>query len=308
MLPNFPMRALLHRGWQGLRRRRLHLGQQWVAHREVARAFAPAHAPPILIYQMGKVGSSTVYRSLRATDRAAATLQLHFLSDDLARYRQATVEAGTNPPPQHFYLSHAVRRRLARQPGQPLSLISLVRDPVALMMSNLFENPQFAAEYVCSATGQVDGAKAMAYLEHALRYPSSFDYIYTWFDRELKTVFDIDVFASPFDTEVGYQTYERGAIRTLVIPLEHLSQLGPVAIGEFLHLAQPLALQASNVRAKADPHDPYYQVRSQIRLSLDLCQTIYSAPFVRHFYSPAMIQQFVARWSGGPAALESLET
>jgi hypothetical protein len=62
------------------------------------------HRRPILVYQMGKVGSSTVVRTLRAVEAATPVLHVHTLT--------------------RTGLDHAVRRqRASRQPYLPEHLI-----------------------------------------------------------------------------------------------------------------------------------------------------------------------------------------
>jgi hypothetical protein len=152
------------------------------AKREARRAFSNLTAPPILIYQMGKVGSTTVYDSLRAAALPNAIFHLHFISQDFRENKKNLKAVGIDPPPYPFYLGDAVRKVLPR----PCKIISLVRDPIAVVVSGLFQNPYFANEEIRRPQEQLTMRK------HINTWNASFRtirlYVNEWFDRELKQV------------------------------------------------------------------------------------------------------------------------
>lgn len=265
-----------------------------VAEREANRAFSDPAVPPVLVYTMGKVGSTTVCHSLREAVLPNPVLPLHFLSADLSRHRKTHEYAGIYPPPYHIFLGEAVRKALPR----PCSVISLVRDPVAFVVSDLFENPAFAREAIRTGNGTIDSRKALGYLQQELANPRTFSYVNEWFDRELKQVFHIDVFAEPFPVDVGYAAYSKGDVKALVIRLEDLSRVGPTAISEFLDLAQPVTLASANVRKESEQAEAYDQVLHSIELDAALCRQIYASEFVTHFYNETMIERFRSKWTG----------
>ena len=264
---------------------------------EVTRAFSRLDTPPILVYQMGKVGSSTVHKSLMCSALPNPLLHLHFLSKDLSKHRETHKKAGIYPPPYHIYLGESVRKALDRSPNWPCKIISLLRDPIAFVVSDLFENPHFARESLKADENAIDPEKALKYLDWELCKPNTFNYVNEWFDRELKQVFDIDVFAEPFPVDVGYAVYCKARVEALVIRLEDLSQKGPKAISEFLRLDEPLILEQSNVRNDSKGAKAYQHVLNKICLSPSLCGKIYSSRFVKHFYDETMVKQFISKWT-----------
>jgi hypothetical protein len=256
-------------------------------------AFSNLTVPPILIYQMGKVGSITVYNSLRAAALANPILHLHFLSKEDFRGRRKRHKAVGRDLPYHIFLGEAVSRVLPR----PCKIISLVRDPIAYLVSGTFENPFFATEEIRTDTGAIDHQKALKYLERVLSKPATYSYVNEWFDRELKQVFDIDVFAQPFPVNVGYAVYRKADVEALVIRLEDLTQKGPTVISEFLNLEKPLVLEQRNVRTGSRDGEAYQQVLKKLRLNELVCREIYSSRFTKHFYSERMIEQFIRKWT-----------
>ena len=266
------------------------------AKREAAFAFSNPGAPPVLIYQMGKVGSSTVYRSLLAASLPNSIFHLHCLSDDLITQRSNLKKAGVYPPPYHIYLGEATQKQLNEHPDFPIKIISLVRDPIALKIFDIFQNPSFTEESIQTDTGLIDSQKASKYINNTLSNSQGFPYIYEWFNKELKTVFDIDVFAQPFPLEAGYAVYSKANVEVLLIRLEDLSEKGPKAISDFLKLENPLDLKRNNSRDNSKDKDAYHEVHKSISLSLSTCKQIYSSDFVKHFYNESMINTFLSKW------------
>lgn len=273
------------------------LERKLTAKRDAAVAFSNEACPPILIYTMGKVGSSTVYKSLVEASILNPVLHLHFLSENLPRHLKLHKEAGVWPLPEHLYLGAAIRRVLLKHKDFPVKIISLVRDPLSFIISNLFENPSFAGESIISNTGLIDPQKATDYINERLSAPNAFGYVYNWFDKELKTVFGIDVFAHPFPVDKGYITLHHSNVDALVLRLEDLSDKGPQVITDFLGLPETLVLREDNVRADSNGKDPYLQVQRGVLLDKDACTELYSSKFVRHFYSDELINKFISRWT-----------
>ncbi len=262
------------------------------------RAFTDHMHAPILMYQMDPAGVHTVTRCLRQVGIDAAVIHVRQLSEDREHYRQALRLAKVYPLPSQMYLSEAFSEELRRRPQAPVRIISLVRDPVAWAVDNVFHNPCFDRAAVLAPDGTLDDLKAGNYLLGQLERKENFDYVDQWFDRELKSVFGIDVFAEPFPVESGFATYRHDRAEGLVIRLEDLSVKGPQAIGAFLGLVGRLEIQKSSVPSECATADEFRPLRERVRLERDLCERIYSGRMVRHFYSQDMIDSFIRRWTG----------
>lgn len=267
------------------------------AKREAENAFSDINNPPVIIYQMGKVGSITISTSLKESSLVNPVLNMHFLSAELSRITKYIKKTGVYPFPHHIYIGKATQRELEKHPNFPIKIITLVRDPIAFVVSGLFQNPYFVKENIKTMDGRMDSTKIIDYLGRKLREPDTFDYIYTWFDKELKTVFDIDVFEKPFPVETGIGHYQKDNIQVLLIRLEDLSDIGTKAIAEFLDMDAQLILKKANVRAELNESDAYLEVLNNLSVDPDLCREIYSSRYVRHFYNEEMINKFISRWT-----------
>jgi glucosyl-dolichyl phosphate glucuronosyltransferase len=285
----------------GRLRRRLHRYASAIAPKTLARmqvkdAFSPSSADPILVYQMGKVGSTTVLESLERAGLPNPIFHLHALAD-VGRYRDDHLAAGAGIP-YHLELGEAVAAELQHALGKRCRIISLVRDPIAVQVSGLFEVPQFAHDDVRRATDGIDPQKAAERLGASLVEPGALDYVFEWFDREIKKVFGIDVFARPFPKAEGAAVFRGERADLLLLRLEDLDRVGPAAIGEFLGLGKPIKLVAANVRADKPQAQSYSQLKAHLKLDPGPCEAIYSSRFATHFYSDDEIRRFIAKWSG----------
>lgn len=260
-------------------------------------AFKNPSRPPILIYQMGKVGSTTIYNSLKNSLIQNPIFHLHFLSNDLVYHRRRHKEAGLPIAPYHIYLGEALSKALPHKRNFSIKIISLVRDPISRIISSLFQNPYFSKDTIISDDGLIEPNKVIDYIGKYIDTDSIFDYNYKWFDRELKKVFGIDVFAEPFSVDTGFSYYSKGNVDALIIRLEDLSKCGPEAISEFLNTDKPIMINQSNVRILSKEKDLYQKVLEDIYIDRMLCKKIYSSKFVRHFYNDALIEKFICRWS-----------
>jgi hypothetical protein len=266
------------------------------AAREARRAFADPRVPPVLIYRMGKVGSQSIVASLRAAKIPQHVLAVHFLSGDVDRVRGLREQNRTSAVPYHLLLGAAVGKSVRENPGRPCRIITLVRDPVAFVVSNLFERADRVGD-IQSHGGHVDPEKAHRHLDDKFRRLGGTNYMNNWFDRELKRVFGIDVFTEPFPVDRGYAVFKNGPVEALVLRLEDLSEVGPQVLADFLELDEPLRLVRRNCRDDSRDGAAYEQVLSRLRLNESTCRGIYGCRIARHFYSEELIERFVLKWT-----------
>lgn len=245
--------------------------------------------PPILVFQSGKVGSSTVASSLTQAKLKNPIYHVHRLS-----------EKGINSPGAKPKLGRALRRKIDAHGGISSidwKIISLTRDPIAIAVSALFQSIGIGRRNdLLQKNGEID---KILVLEELYRNLENFDqsYFCTWFDRELKTVFDVDAFAYPFDHNQGYTIIKQNNVDVLIIRLEDLNNHGSCAIAEFLNLDSPVALKSANVASTKKYADAYRDIKKSISLPVDICQKVYSSKYTSHFYDSAQQEKFIQNWT-----------
>jgi hypothetical protein len=123
----------------------------------------------------------------------------------------------------------------------------------------------------------------------------------TWFDMELRPMFGVDVFATEFPKDQGYQIYHGEFSDLLLFKLEKLNQCAPEAIGRFLHV-QDFVLARANVGEDKSYASLYDEFKKTVALPGSYLDRMYRSQLVQHFYGRDEIDRFRARWSGGQAA------
>ncbi|HMQ51119.1 MAG TPA: putative capsular polysaccharide synthesis family protein [Anaerolineae bacterium] len=258
---------------------------------------------PLIIFQMGKVGSTTIARSLEAVGLKMSVFHVHVLSEEgLKRheqiYRQSFSERRRID--RQLLASYYLRRRLEKGiKGQPWKIITLVRDPIARNLSSFFEILDLEYKHhgyhhrIQEGNGAVPSAAQLAntFLQE---FPHETPLI--WFDRELKGVFGIDVYAQPFPHAKGYELYRGDRVEVLLLRLEDLNRCTAPAFKEFLNLDQ-VDLVKVNVGQQKYYSKAYTEVLNSVKLPESYLDQMYSSRYATHFYSPDEVQRFRANWA-----------
>lgn len=264
------------------------------------RFLFPRGGPPILVYQMAKVGSSTVARSLAARRLPSPIFHVHWLTgpelegaEARARERWARGLA-TSQSCRFIWEGQYLRRRLAgRRPSERWYVVSLVRDPVARNISDFFRvGPDALGLDFRAEAMDVLGA---AFLE---RY-AGHDEPLVWFDAQLKATFGLDVYERPFPQETGYAIYENELVKALVLRLEDLRFCAPSAFQEWLGL-DGFELVAANVTEPKGTGTLYRTFLESVELPPEYLSRMYGSRYARHFYSAEELARFREQWEHRP--------
>lgn len=259
---------------------------------------------PLLVYQMGKVGSSTITATLETLPLTMPVFQIHSLT-------KASLEADERfyfgsdsgllrpsgwPNTVHLFTSYYLQNELARMKhGSKWKVITLVREPVARNISGFFESIEYRIPRFYERLGQ--GELSLAELtSFFVEHYDNHDVPLRWFDEEMKTALSIDVFAQPFRHDQGYEIFESAKADVLLIRLESLQHCYQEAFQRFLGLEEVSLVNANDARDKA--YYPTYQHFVQAAtLPQSYLDRMYEARYTRHFYSPAEIESFKAKWT-----------
>ena len=122
------------------------------------------------------------------------------------------------------------------------------------------------------------------------------DHHANWFDIELLSVFDVDVYAKPFPHQDGYVLLENDRARTLVLRFEDLSRAFAPGIRELLNGAD-VPLMRTNTTEDTGRGDLGRYLKQNLKLSSATLTRLYGTRFARQFYSEEERQRFTNRWS-----------
>jgi hypothetical protein len=243
----------------------------------------------VLTLTHGKVGSTTVHKAVRKLP-GYQSFQNHFISEQgVAEARRQHPE---EHPPVHLLQGEAIRRELLADPERPIKLITLMRDPVARALSNLFQHP---------AIFHTDGGIRELPLEAIMttareQILCSLAFTEQWFDHELSALLGYDFFSRGFEGDDGFQTVREGRFELLAGKLESLSSNGAGCIGRFLDLGCDLPIPVSHARSATGEAAVYDQLKRSFKLPGDLLDEVYSSRACRHFYTPEELARFRKLW------------
>ena len=274
-----------------------------------ARVRPQLHAAPvILVYTMGKVGSSSICKAVQHQDRQRIAYHLHFLNHGtlaaMERY-----ESDSYPIDRKIYDHILLGRqiRTAMDSGydfkRNIKIITGIRDVVAVDISSFFQTLDRLRTFEYS---RIFSDKPDLLLEdlnelfverisNNSRLPG--DQWLSWFDSELMQVMGLDVFATPFPTRQGWQVYcGENHPDTLLIRLENLHQGGRNACRDFLRVNGELNIPPVNIGSNKAYANAYTYFKENVRLPVDYLDEVYSSRVMRHFYEPDEIQNFRNQW------------
>lgn len=261
----------------------------------------------LLVHTMGKVGSTTVAASLKARGfkKSWAMYQPHFLGEEwLANADRLAVEGVPGWATlarqfrEGFPRSHRLSEELVRwrQAGKQVTVITIVRDPVAVNISGLFHNQAWWPDEL-KATCADPSAGCLAALEDYFLESYPHDVPDVWLDKELRPLYDVDVFAEPFDKQKGYAIYRSDLANILLLKLEKLDECAAEAFREFLGL-EDFQLVTANTAEGKEYAAVYKAFRKNLALPDSYLDRMYSSRVAKQFYTPEEIAPFRRKWAG----------
>ncbi len=259
-----------------------------------------AEPPLVVVYQMGRVASKSVWLSLtywfRTHGYRTKVYHVHRLTkfEEARRLAYLTL-ADPEPALKDIAASMRVEGELESYRDVVWPVISLVRDPFARALSEFVFNletriPGYEGK-LRSGVLSVEDVKQTFVEAYSKPLPD-------WFAEELQPALGIAVYdgeATNHPGAVEYPPSERA--RLLVARVEDLDRGATDAIARFLDI-HDFRMFNFNTSASA-PHGWLYSALKGLAYPADFVDHIYDVRWVRHFYSPEEIENFKAKWTSG---------
>ncbi|AFY69764.1 Protein of unknown function NKWYS [Thalassoporum mexicanum PCC 7367] len=225
-------------------------------------------ATPVLLYQMGKVGSLSIYYPLRK-QYPGFVGHCHYFPNNpdaaiLKLYNQEILNS------------------------RPLNVISLTREPIARNISAFFQNLE---RYVPNSSQA--GSLSIQELSEIFLAKYEHQTPLVWFHRSSKDL-GIDIYAQPFPDN-GIAEYHNQNIRLLIIRSELSNQEKEGAIAKFLGL-ESFKIENANIGSQKDYAQTYQEFRAKLILPHDYLQTMSESQYFNHFYSQEFIEATISKW------------
>ncbi|PJF40673.1 MAG: hypothetical protein CUN54_04455 [Phototrophicales bacterium] len=234
---------------------------------------------PVIIYSTGRVGSMALHHSLDAA--GVLVFQVHILNPDEI--------AAKNPPGTTKW---AYKHIISKQ--RPAKIISIVRDPLALMVSDFFPKLKWIADdpeaYKHHAVDELCEMFNTRYFEQGRHHEKL-----NWFEDHFESDLGIDVYAHPFSKEGGYTRFEHSPYDVLIFKLELDDATKSQLVAAFVGL-DAFNIMRYNIGETKDYGAVYKQFKQQLRVRDEHLDAIYTSRYVRHFFTSDEIAALRARW------------
>jgi hypothetical protein len=225
---------------------------------------------PILLYQMGKVGSSSIYNSLKE-EYPGVVLTSHWYPSEKKDYK----------------LSRLFNRVVKKK--KPLKVISLIREPVGRNVSAFFQN--FERD---TGVSYSDSEFSVRELREIFLENYNHEIPLIWFDENILANFGIDVFATPFP-ETGIMTYSHENIQLLILRSEVADEFKIQAISAFLNLDH-FVLKNINISSEKEYAQTYQAFCDQVKLPKPYLDKMCHSKYFTYFYSSETIESTYQKW------------
>lgn len=226
--------------------------------------------PPIVVFQMGKVGSTTLMSTLSPLHRGTVV--------------QAHTFEGMSPEHRRF-LNWRKRLKL------PVLVICPIRDPLSRNISAFFQN--FKRDTGLNFSDREWNVSELKKL-FLQNYPHNV--CLEWFDRHMRTVFGIDVFAEPFPIERKWKVYKNGSVQLLVYRVDLARSEQLKIISQFIGYRVENWCY-SNVAADKDYGDLYNQFCGSVTLPKIYVDIMCNSAFCSNFWNEKEVVALAKKWT-----------
>lgn len=179
------------------------------------------NGPQVWVYQNGKVGSSSVSKSLQYVGIENLHVHRLFFKNDILKSLilgpdEVKGRNGLYCDQSQKYLSYL------REEVKHKKIITLVRDPIAVDLSTVF---QWFGEEDADRYFAEQMAKKVSFLQSVTQLMERIqNRLFDWFDEELYQLCGINVFDYPFDRKKGYTIIKENGTEILLLKMEKMSQ------------------------------------------------------------------------------------
>jgi hypothetical protein len=244
--------------------------------------------PLVLIYQMGKVGSSTIQASLK-TVRGINCFQIHRLNPNVSERMVSELGITNEPALRRLQQSRAIYEEVIQR-RRPAKIISLVREPIGRNISAYFEN--------LDLFWKTENAYQRLTLDQLIegffeRYPHTLPL--TWFDEEFKEVLGLDVYERSFPAQARFVEFASGPYEVLILRTDLDDIRKAECLRQFLGIDRLKWIQ-KNVSADARYSSVYNTFKKAIQMPRDYVGQMLDSKFTRHFFSDVEIDAFGRQW------------
>ncbi len=248
----------------------------------------------VLIYQMGKVASSTVKATLQQLPRYEVHQVHRLVMSNIARVHHEHRIRGWEMPtgdPGGIYLQDALRS------GRPAKVVTLVREPVGRNISYYFQNLDKILDRVRAhelpIQTIIDGfTEAFPYSDDPL----------TWFDYEFAQALGVDIYESGFQAGMNAHRAQAGPYDILVLRADAPDDVKRDALRAFLN-EPDLEMRQANVTADKPSASAYRDFRALVKFPEPYLDRMFTSRYARFFFDSGSLARWYEAYASGGAVV-----
>jgi len=244
----------------------------------------------IIVYTYGRVGSTSIYKSINTIEKS---FHFHNLVPGFKQY----IQSDDCPCLDYYLKNHQIK------------IISGVREPVSRTISAFFtwmdkigtrnDYSQYSgySNYYLGDREDIIKKNIDIIIEkffEALSKDDIFDPLESWFDKNIKKYFEIDVYNEKFDQDQGFCQIDKGNHSLFLYRQEDLKNNVTGGIKDFLGIkSDDFYIQQHNQSSNNWNSDIYREFKNNIKFDIKHLEKIYCNKKFRHFYSEKNIENFI---------------
>lgn len=242
----------------------------------------------ILVYQMGKVGSTSIENSLN--EIGIENIHLHHLFLQ-KQFKYDKFKEKFWGKTKKILLGRLKLYIISNNSN--IKIVSLTREPISRNISAMFQNLyKFIYEYNSINNRMEESLHQM--LENIYYKYINHDLPLDWFDLEFKNNFQLNIYDYDFPKEKGWQIIKKNNIELLLLKMEDLNRCESV-IGNFLDIDK-FKLKRSNSSAQKWYADIYKNFKKKFNPTEEYINRMYNSKYMNHFYTDYEISNFKKYW------------
>lgn len=249
---------------------------------------------PILIYQVGKVGSTSISAAIKDSIRDVVPVyQVHNIVH-AAELKERDVKSGSFSSQKHFNLGQSLLEAISAQPSLSFKVITGIREPITRWVSEIFQNIDTRYNFLKNPDGSINEDEVVRFIKASIRNePQS-----RWFEEEIGSLFGVSVRDIHLDKEKCCCVLKKNNNSFFFYKQEGLSSSTGDILAEFLEL-DSLSIEKLNVTEnKPVFSSAYTKILHNLSFPRADLDSIYSLPLYKSFYSDEEIEGFYKRWLG----------
>ncbi len=240
----------------------------------------------IIVYTMGKVGSTSIYYSLKKKFGSKVIFVHRMNKANIVAFNEPFVR--NNMKPHRYALALFAKRKIIDK-FKPVSIITAIREPVSRNISDFFQDFKAYNAGMDFNEISVDDSiqNFINYYPHHL--PNS------WFQNEFSNILNIKLDDIHFDTEKKYARFDKDNLRLLILRIDLENVIKDKILEDFLG-KQEIKMGVKNAQHQKAYHSYYSEFLEKIKLPQNLVDEIFSHEYVQIFYTKKEIDKFRTRW------------